>query len=277
MARWYGWGMRLRLAKLLGVRRAKHWVRLLHEEYRAQDQRRGLGVSRRTVVLGALAGLVAAGASIQVAAADPRSRPDEYELLDDAQTADLLASSAAARQLVDRLGVIEYGKTKDDTGEIMFVLKHSAESASVVPASTAEVGATFTVKDQGKTLGLSLHSGEDLGSIVDLDSKPRLVEPSDQRPPVRPTATSMSLGNDMMAAPAGYVSAGYGPTESVVTVQPAGWREFRDCMLVETALDAIAIGKCVLDCTTGGSIACVACLGPKVLTQVVRCFPNITK
>ncbi|MFC7620690.1 hypothetical protein [Microlunatus sp. GCM10028923] len=260
MARWYGWGMRLRLARLLGVRRAKHWLRLLHAEYRARDMRVGQGVSRRTVVLGALAGVITAASSTQLAAADPRSEPDQYRPIDTAKAADLLAASPAARDIVDRLGAVEYG-TIVDGEETIFAIQHSTQTFSVVLMSAPEVGTTISVKDQGKTVSLTLHTGEHLIDFVDLDTNPRAVKatPPQSSPPTT-VATAFQLGS-------------WGD-EPVVT-QPVGRQEFADCILLEAAwLNATAVADCIDKCLAGG-VWCAFCLGKNTAFAVAKCFPKL--
>lgn len=235
-ARWSGWSMRLRLARLLGARRANRWLGLLHAEYRARDLRQGRGLSRRTVIMGSLAGMVGAGTVTQVAAADAGSGVGElYEKVDESAAVGLLKESSAAREVTDRLGAIEYGKIAWD-GDTIFVVKHSTESLSFVPMAAPAAGVTITPSAFNKNaLSVATHYGRVLFDVANLDSEPRIAD----------------------------------------VPQPRGVDEFYDCMVLQgVVIAANSIADCLDKCAAGAAW-CALCLGPSFATAIGKCWSKL--
>jgi predicted DCC family thiol-disulfide oxidoreductase YuxK len=256
---WTGLAMRIRLARLIGYRRAADMLRLLAAEAKARAVRRAdagaaSGVQRRRLLGGALGGALAGAGAIvfgtgQPAAAGPAGIAGAVAPVSAAQR-DHLLSLTEVRKAVATLGPVEADmitSVTDAEGRSVAILSHSSGQ-----------GVTFVEADSADPVALTLVSGSTANSIR--------YTMTDGRPLVELTRTASGKVDARAVVPGDEGERGVGAFAICLTY----------CLGAEVSSGCV--DRCV-GCAGGGVTAivncplCAACAGTTGVKCARQCKP----
>ncbi len=178
---WQGWSMRVRLARVLGPRRARAVLVLLASEARARVARRaeakGRPMGRRTLLGGAAA--IGAGTALATAAptAFAAERPAGGLVPATPGIRGQALATTVAEEAVTKWGAVGTAHvftTRDAAGDDFILLFHQGTGAMTVYQQTAsgpEGAVTVTVDVQKQALLYHLPTGEELAELTVADGR----------------------------------------------------------------------------------------------------------
>jgi hypothetical protein len=245
-----GYFLRLKVAQILGIRKVSLWPRFAFLEAKATDQRSGVPLRRRTLILGSLAAAVGTGAL--------GSQPAAAAGLRDARPLDVskvLAGSQTAKLAHAQHGGIVSAETVMQAGEPVTVLYHDRNRAiTILNTSVSEDPAALRLRPttKGEVSYELVTTGDVLGRT---GANGRYVAGSQKL-----QATTSLQARPSRAKCAAYCVAGQ--------TGPKCRTECERC------------GAAILQDPTGGTIAafgvaclrCYACAGLTVYSCVKDCF-----
>ena len=221
-----GWRMRLELIRILGWKGSKHWGRLLYREMEARQSRNG--ITRRSALVGAGAGVVAALLNISPAAADETSPGGESIRTATTTQTNAAVASAEGAQAISNWGEATTAYRMTNGGASATALVHSPNHMTFLMDGLP--GGSFSLRLVKENLEIYAISGA-LVATLNVTQK--------QAKPV-------------------YAQASGG------LVQPMSFQTFIGCLAI--CMGADAANRCGWDCAQAvydpaNTLVCVACAG----------------